>query len=143
MITKKYQLPVRPKNKTVLQPGIVYFERQQSTVWGHTPYQRAVVRGQCVAKYILDIQHNTVNDQPIDFDQHRLELRINTDQYQDQTVLIMPRVGMQHGSDKMYLDTGHWGPTEDPIILHKPKGNLVVTHDLHNGKISYKLEELI
>jgi hypothetical protein len=141
MITKKYQLPVRPKNKTVLQPGIVYFERQQSTVWGHTPYQRAVVRGQCVAKYVLDIQHNTINDQPIDFDQRRLELHINTDQYQDQTVLIMPRVGMQHGSDKMYLDTGHWGPTEDPIILHKPTGNLVVTHDLHNGKISYKLEE--
>ena len=141
MITKKYHLPVKPKNKTVLQPGIVNFERQQSTVWGRIPYQRAIAQGQCVANYVLDIENNTVNSRPIDFDQRTLELNINTDQYQDHTVLVVPRAGMQHGNNKMYLDTGHWGPAEDPIILHKPKGNLVVTHDLHNGKISYKLEE--
>jgi hypothetical protein len=141
MIAKKYQLPVQTKNKTVLQPGIVTFDRQQSTVWGWIPYQRAIAQGQCVANYVLDIERNTVNDRPIDFDQRRLELHINTDQYQDQTVLIVPRAGMQHDNNKMYLDTGHWGPTEDPIILHRPKGNLVVTHNLHNGKISYQLKE--
>jgi hypothetical protein len=142
MIAKKYCLPVQPKNKNVLQPGIVNFERQQSTVWGQTPYRRAIAQGQCVANYVLDIQRNTVNDRPIDFDQHILELHVDTDQYQDHTVLIVPRAGMQHGNNKMYLDTGHWGPAENPIILHKPKGNLMITHDLHDGKIAYKLEEL-
>ena len=141
MIAKKYHLPVQPKNKTALAPGIIQFERQQSTVWGWIPYQRAITQGQCKHKYVLDIENCTVNNQPIDFDQHMIELHVNTDQYQDQTVLIVPRTGMQHHKNKMYLDTGHWGPTEGPIILHKPKGNLVITHDLHNGKITYKLEE--
>jgi hypothetical protein len=141
MITKKYHLPVRPKNKTVLKPGIVNFERQQSTVWGWIPYQRAIAQGQCVANYVLDIENNTVNNCPIDFDQKTIKLHIDTTQYQDQTVLVVPRAGMQHNNNKMYLDTGHWGPAEDPIILHKPNGNLVITHDLTNGKISYKLEE--
>ena len=45
------------------------------------------------------------------------------------------------GQNKIYLDTGHWGPTEDPVILHNPNGDLVITHNLYNGKISYKIKE--
>jgi hypothetical protein len=141
MICKKYNRPVRPRKKIDLNQGIVQFTRQQSTVWSWIPFQRAVTQGQCVTQYMLDVENLCVDNQPIDFNQRKQELRVDTHAWHNETVLIVPRAGMQHGQNKMYLDTGHWGPTEDPIILHKPKGNLVVSHDLHNGKISYKLEE--
>ena len=124
-----------------LDQGIVTFPRQQSTVWGWIPFQRAVTQGKCVGHYQLDIQTQLISNDPIDFDQPAYTFCIDTTGWQDKTVLIVPRAGMQHNQDKIYLDTGHWGPTEDPIILHRPNGNLSVTHDLHTGKITYTIKE--
>jgi len=140
MITKKYNLPVRPKKQINLNQGIVTFTRQQPTVWGWIPFQRAVTQGSCVDQYVLDIQTGFINNDPINFDQHIYSFSIDTTKWQDKTVLIVPRAGMQHNQDKIYLDTGHWGPTEDPIILHQPKGDLIIKHDLHTGKLSYTLQ---
>jgi hypothetical protein len=140
VISKKYNLPAQPRKHTELSQGIVTFVRQQPTVWGWIPFQRAVTQGHCVAQYRLDVENLCIDNQPIDFAQHKKELRVDTLIWQNETVLIVPRVGMQHGQNKIYLDTGHWGPTEDPVILHRPKGELVISHDLHDGKISYKLE---
>lgn len=140
MITKKHNLPVRPRKQINLNQGIVNFTRQQSTVWGWIPFQRAITQGKCVGQYVLDIETGRINNDSIDFDQHIYKFCIDTTGWQDKTVLIVPRAGMQQGQDKMYLDTGHWGPTEDPIILHQPTGDLTVTHDLHTGKISYTLQ---
>lgn len=141
LIAKKHGLSIQSKKQTNLKQGIVTFVRQQSTVWGWIPFQRAVTQGMCVAQYVFDIETSQINNQNINFDQQKYVMCIDTSAWQQQTVLIVPRAGMQHCGNKLYLDTGHWGPTEDPIILHQPKNNLVVTHNLHNGKITYKLEE--
>lgn len=141
MVCKKYNLPIRSRQHVELNQGIVSFTRQHSTVWGWIPFQRAVTQGHCVDQYVFDIETSKINNQDIDFDRHEYTMYIDTSKWRNQTVLIVPRAGMQHRVDRMYLDTGHWGPTEDPIILHRPQGTLVITHNLQNGKITYKLEE--
>jgi hypothetical protein len=55
-------------------------------------------------------------------------------------VLIVPRMGMQQDSDKLYLDTGHWGAAIKPIVLVNPVSNLTVTHRVIDGLITYSLE---
>lgn len=114
-----------------LPQGIVQFERQQETAWGWIPYMRAVQVGERVASY-----HARYWDEHTD----SFVLNVQTRHWQDKTVLIVPRMGMQHDDDKLYLDTGHWGPGENPILLVKPQGTLVVTHNVRNGLITYSLD---
>jgi hypothetical protein len=114
-----------------LTPGIVTFERQQETIWGWVPYLRAVAAGTCVASYSARTWAP---------DTDSIELNIATATWHDKTVLIVPRMGMQQDLDKLYLDTGHWGPGENPVILVKPQHNLVVEHSVRNGIITYSLE---
>lgn len=114
-----------------LAQGIVQFERQQETAWGWVPYLRAVQAGQPVASYVAtqwqaDLEH--------------FELQVDTARWQQSTVLIVPRLGLQQDSDRLYLDTGHWGPGENPILLVNPVGTLVVKHSVINGIITYSME---
>jgi hypothetical protein len=46
-------------------------------------------------------------------------------------------MGMSQDTDKLYLDTGHWGPGENPIILVNPKTDLVIKHNVKTGMITY------
>lgn len=114
-----------------LSQGIVNFEREQQTAWGWIPYLRAVQAGEPVASYVAD------QWQP---DIEYFELRIDTAHWDQCTVLLVPRVGMQQDSDRLYLDTGHWGPGESPILLVNPVGTLVVKHSVINGIITYSME---
>ena len=116
-----------------LNSGIVTFERQQETDWGWIPYMRAVQAGSVVASYSATMW---------DEDRESFTLDVDTKDWCDKTVLIVPRMGMQQDSDKLYLDTGHWGPGENPIILSKPQTNLVVEHSVKTGLITYSLEQL-
>lgn len=118
-------------NSLPLPQGIVQFERQQETTWGWIPYMRAVQAGERVASYHARY-----------WDEHTesFVLNVQTGHWQDKTVLIVPRMGMQQDDDKLYLDTGHWGPGENPILLVKPHGTLVVKHNVRNGLITYSLE---
>lgn len=120
-----------PVHTTPLPQGIVKFERQQETAWGWIPYMRAVQAGSCAGSY-----HAT------HCEEHRdsFEIKIATQHWQNQTVLIVPRMGMQQDNDKLYLDTGHWGPGENPVLLVDPQGTLVVTHNVRNGLITYSME---
>lgn len=145
MLAKKYQLPIKSRRTSNLEPGIHTVETSH-TVWGQNAYARAIQNGSCVAKYTLDantlkVITETTNTpatiKPIDFDCRQHELVIKTDQWQDQTVLIVPRAGMQHHTNKLYLDTGHWGTTKNPIIIHCPQKPLVVTHRFTSGAINY------
>jgi hypothetical protein len=120
-----------PTQLLPLTPGIMTFERQQKTIWDWVPYLRAVAAGSCVAGY--SVPHWTA-------DTECFELTIPTAAWQNKTVLVVPRMGMQQDSDKLYLDTGHWGPGENPIILVNPTNNLKVTHSVINGQITYSLE---
>ena len=114
-----------------LTSGIVNFERQQETDWEWVPYLRAVQAGSVVASY--SAKHWDENKESFVLD-------VPTDHWKNSTVLIVPRMGMQQDTDKLYLDTGHWGPGEDPILLVKPQANLVVTHYVRNGIITYSLD---
>ena len=138
---RRLKEPVCPRQQINLNPGIVQFTipHPHPTVWGRIPLPGAVTQGSCVGQYVLDIKAGRINNNPINFNQPTYKFCIDTTDWQDKTVLIVPRAGMQHGQDKMYLDTGHWGITKDPIILHRPTGALMVTHDLHTGKISYTI----
>lgn len=114
-----------------LSQGIVTFMRQRETDWGWIPYMRAVQAGKIVGGYSVD----TWEPNKIDF-----EFTVPTAQWKNSTVLIVPRMGMQQDHNRMYLDTGSWGPAEDPILLVRPEQNLVVKHSIKNSRITYKLE---
>lgn len=117
--------------ETTLQTGIVNFERQQHTDWGWVPYLRAVQAGQVVASY------NVSRWQP---DIEYFELSVDTSSWKNSTVLIVPRMGMKQDNDTLYLDVGHWGPGENPILLVNPQQNLIARHNVRNGLITYSLE---
>lgn len=114
-----------------LPQGIVYFERQQNTDWGWVPYLRAVQAGQVVTSYsVSHWQHNIKH----------FELTVDTSAWRNSTVLLVPRMGMKQDSDTLYLDVGHWGPGENPVLLVNPQQDLVVKHNVRNGLITYSLE---
>ena len=121
---------------TRLDPGV-------DTEWEWIPYLRLCVNnGSLVAGYYLDandISINFINDitTSIDFTQQQLQLTVDTAPWRDSSVILVPRVGMQHNSHRLMLDTGHWGPTLDPVIVTRPLGNITITHNFYNGRIIY------
>jgi len=114
----------------ILTPRIVQFSREQETDWGWIPYMRAVQAGSVVADYSVKYCHDG---------QSEFVLNVSTEQWRNKTVLIVPRVGMQQDHDRMYLDTGAWGPCENPVLLVEPQNTLVVTHNIESGIIKYSL----
>ena len=119
-----------PTASIELGQGIVHFDREISTIWGWVPYMRAVQAGQAVASY-------TATTWQPDFE--KFTLKVPTRQWRDSTVLIVPRMGMAQDQDRLYLDTGHWGPGENPVLLVRPAQDLIVTHNVRNGIIKYSL----
>jgi hypothetical protein len=119
-----------PQN-SALEQGIVKFARQQETDWGWIPYMRAVQAGRPVATTIASRWFENTDC---------FTLTVPTAHWKHSAVLVVPRFGMQQDNDVLYLDTGHWGPGEDPILLINPQGTLVVNHSVHNGIITYSLE---
>lgn len=103
---------------------------------GYVPFLRMVADGQhFVSKIELDAYTCTVNDNQIDFDQRYLQTKIdNLDP--ELYYVVVPRVGLQHETHKLYLDTGHWGPTNYAGIVHGLY-SFNVAHDVHKGKIHY------
>lgn len=111
-----------------LAQGLVGFPRQIQTDWQWIPYMRAVQQGHVVARYetsrhVPDLDH--------------FELAIDVSAWQGQCVVLVPRMGMKQDQDCLYLDTGHWGPGEDPVLLIEPQRNLVVHHNVRTGRIEY------
>ena len=115
-----------------LPQGIVNFPRQQETDWGWIPYMRAAKAGKVVAGYNAQHWHP---------EQRTFDLTVSTKDWKDQCVLIVPRMGMKQDNDILYLDDGHWGPGEDPVILVCPDRDLVVQHNVRNGQITYSLKD--
>jgi hypothetical protein len=113
-----------------LPQGIVHFERQQETDWDWIPYMRAVQAGSVVASYHAKYHCD---------DQTEFVLDVQTDKWRNKTVLIVPRMGMQQDQDRLYLDTGHWGPGENPVLLINPQNTLVVKHNIKTGIITYSI----
>lgn len=120
-VTTETQLP--------LDTGIVSFARQQETDWGWIPYMRAVASGTIVASYAV-----SQGD-----DRELIELTADLSPWSDHTVLLVPRMGMQHSQHRLYLDTGHWGPAENPVLAVKPHAPVTVSHSVLNGNLTYNM----
>jgi len=127
----------------LLEPAMFTVDTGSDTQWGWIPFMRLCVNnGQLVASYCVDAEnvslrvHNQ-NSVPFDFNQQEIKLIIDTQSWNNSSVILVPRVGIQHGSYKLMLDTGHWGPTLSPCVLIKPAGHVQITHNLRTGNISY------
>ena len=123
LLTKKYNKSIKskvslPEGVTELTPMPIYIN------WA--------ANNTCTDQYVIDANTPFV-------DKSVCELQVDTDK---QPVLIVPRAGMQHGSDRLYLDTGHWKLPANPAVINAPNSRVTVEHDLHTGKITYKIEEL-
>jgi hypothetical protein len=123
LLSKKYNKPIKskvglPEGVTELTPMSIYIDWATNNTY--------------TGRYVLDANAPFV-DQPI------RQLQVDTAK---QPVLIVPRAGMQHGSDRLYLDTGHWKLPANPAVINSPNSRVIVEHDLRTGKISYKIEEL-
>lgn len=114
-----------------LHNGLVQFERLQQTDWGWIPYMRAAQTGSVVARYSTDRSDNQTQE---------FGIVVPTHNWNNSTVLVVPRMGMQQDSDRLYLDTGHWGPGENPVLLVRPQSDLIVKHNVKTGIITYSME---
>lgn len=115
-----------------LPQGLVHFERQRDTDWGWIPYMRAVQHGTVVAHYAVQTHVP---------DLEQFEMTVDTSAWHDQSVLIVPRMGMQQDHDRLYLDTGHWGAAESPVLLVEPQQPLCVTHSVTTGNLHYFMKD--
>ena len=122
LLSKKYNKPIKPKvslpnGVTELTPMPTYIDWATNNTYA--------------GRYVVDANGAFV-DNPVK------ELQVETF---NQPVLIVPRAGMQHGSKRLYLDTGHWKPPANPAVINAPYSRVIVEHDFHTGKISYKIKE--
>ncbi len=123
LLSKKYKKPI--KSRVGLPAGVTELTPMPNYVDWATNNTYA-------GRYVVDANAQFVNESV-------RQLRVDTDKL---PVLIVPRAGMQHGSDRLYLDTGHWKPTAHPAVINAPNSRVMVEHDFHTGKITYKIEEL-
>jgi hypothetical protein len=73
-------------------------------------------------------------------DLKEIEFNIDTSQWRNSNVLVVPRYCLKHGLDKLYLDkAGSWGPAEYPIILINPNQTLRIRQSLYNDNITFDL----
>jgi len=118
------------------------------TVWGWMPYMRlAAYNSKIIAGYIVDAVESTVTVtdssgtcvSAIDFNTRQFTLDVDTSSWQDRCMLLVPRVSMAHGDNKLILDTGHWGPARDPVIIKNIKNNVKIVHSVRNGIVTYDI----
>jgi hypothetical protein len=89
LLSKKYNKPI--KSKVSLPGGVTELTPMPTYVdWA--------TKNTYAGRYVLDANAPFV-DNPV------RQLRFETGK---QPVLIVPRAGMQHSGDRLYLDTGHW-----------------------------------
>ena len=123
LLSKKYNKPI--KSKTGLPDGVTELTPMPTYIDWATNNTYA-------GRYVFDANAPFVDD-PI------RQLAVDTAK---QPVLIVPRTGMQHGSERLYLDTGHWKPPANPAVINASNSRVTVEHDFRTGKITYKIEEL-
>lgn len=123
LLSKKYKKPIKSK---VALPIVGATELTPMTT-----YINWATNNTRVGRYVVDANAQFTNESV-------RQLQVNIDKL---PVLIIPRAGMQHGNDKLYLDTGHWKLPANPAVINAPNSQVMVEHDLHTGKITYTIKE--
>lgn len=121
---------IQPDTANV-QSGIHYFNNRIEGPWGFIPFMRLVEDKQYLRSTILIDANDTTN---LDFDVRYLETTFDLDP--DEYSLVVPRCGMKYKEHTLYLDTGHWGPTQDAVIVYG-KEQITFRHNLQNGRMQY------
>jgi hypothetical protein len=120
------------------------------TVHGRIPWQRiAMHTARCVARYEIDVNAQTltvedadgVQELPIDWDADSFSITVDTEPYQQQNLLLVPRMGLAHNQHCLTLDTGHWGPAEIPVLAVRPAANITITHSITDGGLIYNYKQ--
>lgn len=133
-----------PLSRTAVPSGVHAFDYQISTAWGYDPHlalARTIQHPH--AGYVIDAEHCTLttwngqdrNTTAMDFDQDTITFKINLPR-STTPVCLVPRAGMSHGSDRLMLDEGHWGPTPGPVLC-VDQDTVWVTHDLSTGALHF------
>ena len=122
LLSKKYKKPI--KSKVSLPMGVTELTPMPT-------YADWATNDTYAGRYVVDANAPFV-------DESVRQLRVDTAK---QPVLIVPRTGMQHSSDRLYLDTGHWKPPANPAVINAPNSQVTVEHNLHTGKITYTIKE--
>ena len=123
-------------------PTLKAIDPHVDTDWGWTPFLRCTNENHCIARYSVDAETLLVTkqNQPTEtFDFTATHMRLTIDIDSPGSTLILPRVGMQHNNEILFLDRGHWGPTPAAVVVTDYTGPLQVLHNLYNGDISYEL----
>lgn len=126
-----------------ISDGFHVLDNTQSTPWGPKPWTRLLEPAQSWhCRYGIDVYNMSccINDDrgeiidPIDFNATHITLNIPTNA--NETLILIPRVGVRHGESVLYLDQGHWGATDSPALV-KNKQQVILKHDLSTGAISW------
>jgi hypothetical protein len=129
-----------------LTPGIHRLGTGVETAWGYIPWQRLTHESApVVASYRLDAGAGTLTTQdadgtrvrPIDWNADSLYLELDTEQFRQQTVLLVPRMGMAQGNHRLTLDLGHWGPAVCAVMAVRPHTTIGITHRTADGGLLY------
>lgn len=134
-----------PRDRINLDPDIWPVDNKNNSPWGWIAHMRLVHDQQPWASYALDVARAEIittisgheTTKPFDFRASRVSMSLDTSQWQNCNILLVPRVGLRSGMHSMFLDLGHWGPAENPVLLIKPQQNLTITHSLRSGSIKY------
>lgn len=129
-----------------LTRGMYNLDTGMNTKHGHIPWQRLAMHvADCVASYQVDAGQHTVTVQDctgrhqtsIDWTAGSIAVTIDTSQYCNHNLLLVPRLGLAHNQHRLTLDTGHWGPAQFPMIAVRPEANITVTHSTVDGSLVY------
>jgi hypothetical protein len=128
--------PIASPVRALIDTGI-------DTEWGWIPYLRLCINnGTLVAGYHVDSNKQCINvvnqgEVPMNFGLKSFSITVNTEQWKNKSVILVPRAGMKHGDFKLMLDTGHWGATLSPLVLVRPDDGICITHNFYHGAITY------
>lgn len=141
-LMQKYEAQTIIKDKQVLQQGIMHITHTDKTFWGWQAQLKVMEYSNTslVASYSVNVVTNTIITTDtnrkqeitnINFTNTIQQLIIDTTEWVDKIVLLVPRCGLRHQDHQMLLDSGHWGPTPRPVLLIHPTSDLIITHDLN------------
>ena len=146
-LINKLGFPKHIPLESTLSHGMISFNCHKESQWGYaTQLTLLSVDSNVVAEYSVntksvsimrhDATGTSTND--IDFNVKTQELIIDTKDWADQNVLLVPRVQLNHNNSSLTLDNGCWGGIH-PVILVKPQHSVTFSHNLltGNNKFNY------
>lgn len=129
-----------------LKSGITEIKQQHNPIWFHMPQMKLLDSLEPIVGYTVDlakkkvIAHDSVSVQELDLDSTDITLTVDTREWVDSIMLLIPRVGTQHGKHQMFLDKGTWGALSPMLVIDANK-NIKINHSFETGFIGYNFNE--